>query len=136
METLIVTCEQNAAAALSRLSDDEPPLLLDLTPLKVKAMTVLSRTINGLVLLSLVHHLSCMQDAVKDAHFSAGKWQDKTKDLMKNVLENSYIPEQYEEVFSSLKERLENPFYRELYKIMFHAQCAAEIRNRFIASGL
>lgn len=47
-KALIAASEQNAATALSRLSDNEPPPLLDLTPLKVKAMTVLSRTINGL----------------------------------------------------------------------------------------
>ncbi len=120
-------------AALSHMWEGESSEMEDLLPLKVKAAALLAQDKGGLILYTLVHHLSLMQSAIKDAvcYPIERRNQKEITQFVKDACTDFYIPEDFQKIHLHLIDNVENPFLRELHKVVFHAKCIAEIRNRF-----
>ena len=104
--------------------------LQDAASLKAKAVTLLSETAEGLIYYSLIHHLSLIVKALEEAASSAAKSDGQSIDhFVKQALNGSYSTEEYHEIITSLREHMEHPFFRELYKVVFHAKCIAQIKK-------
>ncbi len=104
--------------------------LQDAASLKAKAVTLLSETAEGLIYYSLIHHLSSMVKALEEAASSATKSDEHSIDhFVMQALNSSFSTEEYHETITSLREYIEHPFFRELYKVVFHAKCTAEIKK-------
>lgn len=120
-------------AALSHMWEGERLEMEDLLPLKVKAAALLAQDRGGLILYTLAHHLSLMQSAIKDAVYYPieRRNQKEITQFVKNAYTGFYLPGNFQEIHLYIIDHVENPFLRELHKIVFHAKCIAEIRNRF-----
>jgi len=104
---------------------------VDVNPLKSKAVTLVARNQGGLFLYALVDHVSCMQEAVIDAAHCPGRLPQDITDFVHNMCVDSHSLEEYHQVLTRLIELNTAPFYREVFKIIFHALCISKIRNRF-----
>ena len=104
---------------------------VDVNPLKSKAVTLVARNQGGLVLYALVGHMSCMQEAVTDAARYRGRLPQNITDFVHNTCVDSHSPEEYHQVLTRLTELTTAPFYREVFKVIFHDLCMSRIRNRF-----
>jgi len=139
-----LTLQKNSAAlireykdavvtALSHVWKRSLPELPDDVPLKAEAVTLLSENSAGLIFYSLVHHLSSIKEALKGAvtHKVENEYQKAIDRVVTHALAGSYRLEEYKKLCTSCRERMENPLFKELYSVLFHARCTAEIVRAF-----
>lgn len=133
MEIVTVPHIHSVVEAFSRMWEGEHTEVEDIHPLKVKAVTLLAHDKGGLILYAVAHHLSLMQEALKEATVYARKKgkQNELVTFMQDACKGSYLLEHYHKVRSYLLTHRENPFFREVHKVIFHARCIGEIKNRF-----
>ncbi|MGD2249127.1 MAG: (Fe-S)-binding protein [Candidatus Methanofastidiosia archaeon] len=125
--------EEHARNVLSRLWAGELISHKEIISLHQNAVFLLAETMRGLVLFSLVHHLSLMQEALTDAQNDTEKELAELTELVTDLI--SRIPHEYQKITSYLKEQ-DSSLSRELYKIIFHANRLAEIKTRYLENEL
>lgn len=111
----------------------------DIEPLKAQAVAVLTIRWEGLVLYALAHHLSSMQEAIKDAGNTPMSIMDIEKQheittFVEGALSGSYNPDEYHTKYHTIYSYLcgyDQPFFREVHKVVFYAVLIADIKNRF-----
>lgn len=114
---------------LSRIWDGSCVSQKEIAQLRKKAIFLLADTMRGLVLLSLVHHLSLMLEGIHDARDNTEKDSDELFKLVTDLI--SRIPHDYQKITSHLKEQ-NSSVSRELYKVIFHAKRLSEIKNHYL----
>lgn len=107
---------------------------IDMTPLKVKAVHLLTNKKGGLTLFALAHHLQHMQEALREAagYRAEREPQAEILDVIKEGCTGSYIREHYHDMCCIFDSSIKDPFYRELYKAVFHARCIGEIKVGYL----
>lgn len=123
--TSLTPYENAVKTALSRIWDGEPLHVLDTTPLKMRAVSLLSETMEGLIWYSLADHLSLMQEAIEDAY----KEKEKENEIKDSITFEEWYTGNYQGILDYCKKRAAHPFFRELYKAAFHARCIVEIKS-------
>ena len=132
-EPLLEPYEAAVLKTLTALWGGSPPDLKDVEPLKAQAVALLTVKWEGLVLYALAHHLSSIQEALRDAgntpHMDTEKQHEITA-FVEKALSGSYDPDEYHTIYSYVC-GYDQPFFREIHKIVFHAVLIAGIKNRF-----
>jgi hypothetical protein len=121
--------EDYAQNVLSRVWAGEAIPQEEIISLRQKAVSLLAETMRGLVLFSLVHHLSFMKEAIIDAQNDTEKEPEELMKLITDLI--SRIPQEYQKITSYLKEQ-DSSLSRELYKVIFHANKLAEIKTLYL----
>lgn len=123
----------SVVTALSHVWKGSLPELPDDIPLKAEAVALLSENSAGLIFYSLVHHLSSIKAAFKGAvtHKVEDEYQKAIDRFVTHALAGSYCLEEYKKLCTSCRECMRNPFFKELYSVLFHTRCTAEIVRAF-----
>ena len=116
--------------AFSRVWEGDPITVPDSEPLKRRAVAQQVANEDGLTLYAAAHHFSLIKEAISDAVL----WREPVEKEMQHTitqfvqkaLTSVYDPEKYDTIVTFLRER-DTPFFREVYKAVFHSALIAHI---------